>query len=311
MRNAYSYFVHPELGEFQYYLPTRVMMILVDFHMHTTISDGIWTPQELFRHVREAQIRVASVTDHDTMDIYPIPSDLCGRIVTGMEVDTKCEGVTAHLLVYGITSQQAPLLEHLRSQRAARRVRMEEMVERLHGLGVDIAMRDVEAQAGSAASLGRPHLARALVVRGVVNDVKEAFTRYLADDQDGYVALDRLDARDAIALAHESGALVSIAHPCRLRDPRLIDTLRMQGADGIEVIHPSADASARAELAQYANHHGLVITGGSDFHSPATDALPGIWFEETLLERFLAAVDRVSGGGFDPTRDAERTGATA
>ncbi len=260
--------------------------------MHTTISDGVWTPAELFDYIRETAIETFSITDHDTMDVYPLPSDLAARAIPGMEVDTKCEGVTTHLLVYGITSPDAPLLAHLKAQQIARRGRMEAMVNKLQESGIAVTMAHVEAQAGNAVSLGRPHLARALVELGVVPDVQTAFDRYIADDRGGFVSLDRLDSPDAIALAHASGAIVSIAHPARLRERRLLDVLRDAGIDGIEVVHPSADAHKRSEFIQYAQKHDLLVTGGSDFHAPSPGYAPGIDFETEHVERLRDAVAR-------------------
>jgi 3',5'-nucleoside bisphosphate phosphatase len=262
--------------------------------MHTTVSDGVWPPSQLFDFIRSAGIETFSVTDHDTMEAYPVPEDLAAACVPGMEVDTKCEGVTAHILCYGITSADAPLLDYLRRQRAARRVRMEEMVDGLQRRGIAIEMSDVERQAGSAASLGRPHLARALVDRGAVATVQEAFDRYIADDRDAYVSLDRLDSAQAIALAKESGAIISIAHPARLKAPASLDLLREAGADAIEVVHPTADETLRAQLIDYAERYGMMVTAGSDFHSPDKDYHPGVRFESPLLERFLERVERGS-----------------
>jgi predicted metal-dependent phosphoesterase TrpH len=265
--------------------------VRVDFHLHTTISDGVWTPSELFAYLRSTNVEVFSVTDHDTMDVYPVPGDLADRVIPGMEVDTKCNGVTAHLLVFGITDPKAPLLEHLRIQREARRSRMQEMLQRLHGMGIDVSMADVAAQAGTAASLGRPHLARALVAKGLVPDVQSAFDRYLADDQDGYVSLDRLESAAAIELAHASGAVVSVAHPCRLREPASLEVLRAAGVDGVEVVHPTADAAKKAALREYARAHGLLVTGGSDFHAPTPEGYaPGIELEADEVEAFRTAV---------------------
>ncbi len=127
-------------------------MPFVDFHTHTTVSDGVWQPHELFAYVRESGIEAFSLTDHDTMDGYPLPADIAPRAVPGMEVDTKCNGVTAHLLVYGIDSLEAPLLQFLRRQRAARRERMADMLEKLDAKGIHLDMSDVEAQAGKAVS---------------------------------------------------------------------------------------------------------------------------------------------------------------
>jgi 3',5'-nucleoside bisphosphate phosphatase len=263
---------------------------LIDFHLHTTISDGVWKPAELFDFIRSNDFSAFSITDHDTMDVYPVPEDLRAKCVPGMEVDTKCEGVTAHLLCYGITAPDAPLLVHLRTQREARKVRMLEMVSELQRRGIAIAIEDVERQAGTAASLGRPHLARALVERGAVATVQEAFDRYIADDRDAYVSLDRLDSPQAIRLAHESGAVVSIAHPARLKAPASLDRLREAGADAVEVVHPTADDAMRTQLVEYARQHGLMVTGGSDFHAPDNGYRPGVQFESLLLDRFLERV---------------------
>lgn len=265
-------------------------MPLVDFHMHTTISDGVWTPEQLFDDLRSKPIEAFSITDHDTMDVYPVPADLAPRCVRGMEVDAKCKGVTAHLLCYGIRSPDAPLLVRLAEQREARKTRMHEMVSELQTQGVAVTMDDVQRQAGSAASLGRPHLARALVALGIVTCVQEAFDRYIADDGSAYVALERLEAAEAIALAHASHAIVSIAHPARLKAPASIEVLREAGADAIELVHPSAGDDYRAELRAYAQRHGMLLTGGSDFHAPAPGYAPGIVLEARDVEAFLAKI---------------------
>jgi predicted metal-dependent phosphoesterase TrpH len=265
-------------------------MALVDFHMHTTVSDGVWPPQQLFDFIRAKDLRVFSITDHDTMDVYPVPDDLAPRCIPGMEVDTKCNDVTAHLLCYGIRSKDAPLLVHLREQREARKLRMQEMVTGLQVQGVNVTMEDVARQAGNASSLGRPHLARALVEIGIVESVQEAFDLYIADDCDAYVALARLDSRDAIALAHESGALVSIAHPARLKAPASIDVLREAGVDAIELVHPTAGDDFKQSIRAYAEQYGLLLTGGSDFHAPAPGYEPGIALDDADLERFLEKI---------------------
>ncbi len=249
----------------------------------------------MFAFLRESGIEMFSITDHDTMDIYPLPEDLAAKSVTGMEVDTKCEGATSHLLVYGIRTASAPLLRRLQAQRKARRGRMEAIVEKLQKAGIGVTMADVEAQAGAAQSLGRPHLARALVTLGIVPDVQTAFDRYIADDKDGFVSLERLDSAEAITLAHESGAVVSVAHPKRLKEPRLLDVLRSEGADGIEVVHPSADDTARLEFHKYAAEHGMLVTGGTDFHAPSPGYRPGITsLNSDDVSRFLDAVGKAS-----------------
>jgi len=255
--------------------------------MHTTVSDGVWKREELFDYLREGGFEAFSITDHDAIDAYPVPVDLVERCIPGIEVDTKCNGVTARLLCYGIRTPDAPLLQRLRAQRAARKVRMEEIIAQLRRRGVDISLHDVERQADAAASLGRPHLARALVERGVVATVQEAFDRLIADEGDAYVSLDRLESAEAIRLAHESKAIVSIAHPTRLKSAASLDALREAGADAMEVVHPTADEALRSELSGYAEPHGLLETGGSDFHAPSPGYAPGISYQSSVFERFI------------------------
>src|SRR5579884_811404 len=141
-------------------------MSIVDQHLHTTMSDGTWPPEFLYAYIAGSNIAFFSVTDHDTMDAYPVPPQLASRVIPGMEVDTTHNGKTVHILTYGI-SPDSPLLERLRAQRLARESRMQDTVDRLNGLGIQITMEDVRAQARRAVSLGRPHAARALVALGV------------------------------------------------------------------------------------------------------------------------------------------------
>jgi hypothetical protein len=162
---------------------------------------------------------------------------------------------------------------------------MHEMVARLRSNGLRITVEDVRKEAGNASSLGRPHLARALVRNGEVGSVQEAFDRYLADDRDGFVGLDRLQSAQAIELAHESEALVVVAHPLRLREKTALDELRALGADGVEVIHPTADAAATSDLTDYALRNGLLVTGGSDFHAPSPSHQPGIELAPEHVQR--------------------------
>jgi 3',5'-nucleoside bisphosphate phosphatase len=132
----------------------------------------------------------------------------------------------------------------------------------------------------------------------VASSVNEAFELYLGEGCEAYVALERLEAAEAIDLAHASNAVVSVAHPMRLHDSSTLDELHQLGADGVEVIHPSADAGARRELAEYATRHGLLVTGGSDFHGPSPDYGLGIelgWGHvEALKERTAAGRARLS-----------------
>lgn len=259
--------------------------IYVDLHLHTTTSDGVWSKERLFEEVRSRRLEAFCVSDHDTVGAYPVPEDLAGLVIPGLEVDSHHGGHTAHVLAYGIDNDASPLLRALHAQRKAREARMEAMVSAVQARGCDITLDHVRAQAGATASLGRPHLARAMVAAGIVESVQHAFDRYLADDQAAYVPLDRLTVPEAIALIKESGGVSVVAHPMRLKSPTDLDELVELGVDGIEVVHPTADEEAQAALYARAAQNGLLVTGGTDFHAPVPDRPIGIPFAREHVER--------------------------
>jgi predicted metal-dependent phosphoesterase TrpH len=144
------------------------------------------------------------------------------------------------------------------------------MVARLRALGVDVAMDDVLREAAGGA-VGRPHVARAVVTAGGAADVREAFDRFLGDGRPAAVEKPRLDARDAIALAHAAGGIAVWAHPGLSGRRDRVEPLVDAGLDGLEVLHPRHSGDDMARLSALAEHFGLVTSGGSDWHGP-TDA---------------------------------------
>jgi 3',5'-nucleoside bisphosphate phosphatase len=266
-------------------------VLLCDLHLHTTKSDGVWAPERLFDEVRARGLQYFSVTDHDCIDAYPVPEDLRDRVIPGLEVDSEHAGHTVHILAYGIDDKESPLLQALCAQHADRLRRMERMVHRLNVIGLPVHIEDVVAQAVGTTSLGRPHLARALVAKGCVDTVQEAFDKYIADDGDGYVALKRLTSGEVIDLTHRSGGVAVIAHPLRLRSTSHIEQLVALGVDGIEVIHPTADAEDNLRLRSIAAEHCLLVTGGTDFHGPVDGTPIGAMLESAEIERLC---DRIA-----------------
>ncbi len=262
----------------------------IDLQLHTTCSDGTWSPQRMFQEVRDRKLEMFSVTDHDTIDAYPVPADLVSACLPGLEVDSEHDRHTVHLLAYCVTDPAAPLLSALKKQREERVVRMHAMVERMQSMGAKITFDDVRAQVKGGGSMGRPHLARALVATGAVGNTQEAFDRYLADGEDGFVALKRLTSAQIIALIHESGGIAVVAHPKRLHADHHLAELCDLGADGVEVVHPTADADLQLSLYQFADERQLLTSGGSDFHAPENGVQVGIGFPADRLERFVQRV---------------------
>ena len=258
---------------------------LVDFHLHTTCSDGSWPPARLFDEIRARDVRYFSVSDHDTMAAYPVPQDLLRRCVTGVEIDTYGFEQTVHVLAYGL-DPGCVLMARLQAQREERRVRAHAIVERLNAMGVPLTFEDVLRCAGAGQSVGRPHIARALVEAGHCADLQSAFDRYLAEGEGAYVPLERLSTQETIALVRAAGGLPVLAHPRRLRDQTsLASVCRL--FDGIEAVHPSADASYQLALFELADANGLIATGGTDFHGRSTDLAIGVQFPSARLTGFL------------------------
>jgi predicted metal-dependent phosphoesterase TrpH len=243
----------------------------VDLHAHTSASDGSDDPSVLVRVAAAAGLGVVAVTDHDT--VAALPSAIAAGVALGVEVLPGCEmtgaadGRVVHLLLYGdgLLGRGAALLVGV-----ARRGREER--NRLIGerLGVLTGVGYLEASAVAAgASVSRAHFAGALVRRGVVADVAEAFDRYLSAGRPAYVPAPSVPIADVVALARQVGAVVILAHPGRLGAgdrERVVAAAVDAGVDGIEVWHPQHDPAVQRHWAARTAKLGLLATGGSDYH---------------------------------------------
>lgn len=247
---------------------------MIDLHLHTTASDGQYTPAQLVALTREAKLRVIAVTDHDTTDgVRPAQEAAQGwpRIIPGIELsaeDISQTGKTldVHMLGYFVHIDHAPFQATIADFRARRLARAEQMVAKLADIGVPVLWERVQAIAGDAA-IGRPHVARAMVEAGHVSTVREAFDQYLYNDGPAYVARARLSPEAAVQLIHEAGGAAVLAHPAIVPNYRaMIERLLPAGLDGVEVVHPLNDEHVRANLRGLAQQHNLIMTGGSDFH---------------------------------------------
>ncbi len=264
--------------------------MLCDLHLHTSKSDGTFAPARLYDEIRGRGLRYFSITDHDCLDAYPVPDDLRDRVIPGIEVDSQHEGQTVHILAYGISDPESPLVQALAVQRLDRHRRMQSMIDRLCAFGINIQMRDVAAQASGATSLGRPHLARALVAQSSATTIQDAFDRFISDDGPGYAPLNRLASAEILALIHSSGGVAIVAHPMRLRAFKHLDELIALGLDGIEVVHPTATPQDEIGLRATARKHALLVTGGTDFHEPVLGHPIGVAMQSTEIDALREAV---------------------
>ncbi len=243
----------------------------VDLHSHSTASDGTLAPDAVVAAAHKAGLRALALTDHDTLAGVPLATvageTLGVRIVPGVELSAHDGDREIHLLALHVT--RLGLLEaQLEILRAGRHVRASRIVDQLRTLGLDVNMDMVMLEAG-AASVGRPHIARALIRGGSVHDFREAFDRYLGAGRPGFVAKDRLEVRDAIAMTHEAGGIAVWAHPGGDAFRERLEPLVNAGLDGVEVKHPSHTAEDVHRIGALVDFFGLVPSGGSDWHGSA------------------------------------------
>ncbi len=241
--------------------------MLVDFHSHTNRSDGTGEPADLALLVRRRGVTVWSITDHDTLDAYADPAFIPegARLVTGVEINTTYRGNEVHVLGYGFSLTDAPFAAALAENREARRRRIADVVKRLNAHGIDLTL-DAVLKEAKGESLGRPHVAMALVRAGFAPSVEAAFQRLLSRNRPGYAPSSHVTPHEVIALIARAGGVAVLAHPCRLRDETLIDELAEAGLAGLEVFYPAHGPSQTAHFRAKAHALGLVMTAGSDFH---------------------------------------------
>ncbi|HEY6223086.1 MAG TPA: PHP domain-containing protein [Gemmatimonadales bacterium] len=244
-------------------------------HCHSTASDGQASPDAVVQRARDVGLAAIALTDHDTLAGIPAAQatglDLGVRVVPGCEFSVRAPWGEMHLLAYFLPVGDATLEDFLAGARAARQRRGAQMVEKLQQLGVEIDLEDLAYQAGTG-SLGRPHVARALVDAGVVDDFDEAFERFLGRGRPAFVEKTLPTLREVADLVHGSRGLVLAAHlGDRGQEPQL-KALQTEGLDGIEVRHPSHQRQVEARLAKLARKLDLAVSGGSDWHG---DGDPG------------------------------------
>ncbi|MFC0629105.1 PHP domain-containing protein [Kribbella deserti] len=248
----------------------------IDLHTHSNRSDGTDPVADLIAKAKREGLDVIAVTDHDTTDGWvegrTAAEEFGIGFVPGIEISCKLDGTSVHLLAYLPDPSFGPLADELTLVREGRTDRVPAIVARLNAAGVDLTVDQVLAQATGTPSVGRPHVADALVANGTVADRGEAFDRFLADGRPGHVSHYAIDPGRAIELVRAAGGVPVIAHPWgrsshRVLKPEVIARLVADhGLAGLEVDHQDHSPSSRETLRGIANDLGLIITGSSDHH---------------------------------------------
>lgn len=243
----------------------------IDLHLHTTHSDGLFTPEQLVKAALERGLRAIAVTDHDTISGVQEVSRLAEihgiQCISGVEISayTEEEG-EIHLLGYFIDLESAQLLLSLQRQKNARSARMNQMVARLRQLGYDLTVEAVQQIAQNSHVIGRPHLAQAMVQHGIVASVDEAFQRYIAKGKPAFVHKAGLSYQEAIDTIILAGGIPIYAHPGVTKKDHLIPGLLKMGIRGLEVFHSNHSPQDVLRYQKMVEEQKLLATGGSDCH---------------------------------------------
>jgi predicted metal-dependent phosphoesterase TrpH len=266
--------------------------VIVDFHAHTQASDGALAPRELVAKMRARGVRAFSITDHDTLRAYDglIVEDPV--LVPGIEINTTWRGGDVHVLGYGVSlDPNAPLATALAAHREHRRARVSAMTAGLSAAGYPLTDDEVAAEAPAGDVLGRPHVARALLRKGLVSSREAAFRDLLAPGTPGYQPSLYVTPVEAVQLIAAAGGVPVLAHPGRLKDEAILDVLAAHGLLGLEVFYAGHTASQTAHFRRRAAQLGLVMTAGADFHDPrwSTHGV-GMDVDEDDLTPFLEMV---------------------
>jgi len=270
-----------------------------DFHLHSTASDGVQTPTWVMETAAAKGVRVLSLTDHDTTEGYAearAAAERFGlRLIPGIELSTDVGKADVHILGFGFDTGQRRLQEYLKWLRDSRLGRAQKIVDILRELGAPIELKRVFEIAGDA-TLGRPHIARALVEAGHVQSVQEAFDRWLASDGPADVPREKMLPEQAISEVHAAGGVTFVAHAIFIGEnyPEVVEGLRAQGLDGIETYYKHYTPDQVDAHRFLGERLGMALSGGSDYHglgNPDDREIGDIPFTDRQVDAFVGYLE--------------------
>jgi predicted metal-dependent phosphoesterase TrpH len=258
----------------------------IDLHCHSTASDGSLTPEQLVAYAKAKGAGALALTDHDTIDgldeFLEAGRKMGLETVPGLEISAAYERGTMHILGYYIDHRHAFLLQELSRLQQARQERNPKIIAKLKNMGLPLSLEEVYALAKG--QIGRPHIALALVQKGIVSSVEEAFKKYLTKGGPAYVEKFRFSPVESIRMISEAGGIPVLAHPFTLNVQdrkelkKLIEELKDNGLKGLEVFYPEHTWEQTRTYEALCRELGLITTGGSDFHGksqPSIELLVG------------------------------------
>ncbi len=270
-------------------------MSRADLHIHSIASDGKLTPADIVREAAGRGLSFIALTDHDSIDgIVSAQAAACAftglKVIPGVEISTDIPHNEIHILGYFIDYTDPEFNAALQKFKNSRLQRGQKMVAKLKRLGINIDWQRV-MEIASGSSIGRPHIAQAMLEKGYITSFKQAFTEYLGHDRPAYVAREKMTPTEAVALIIKAKGLPVLAHPLTLTDPEAMTMeLKAGGLVGIEAYYNGYTSEEVDRLVTIADRHGLIATGGSDYHGldPTETAIGGTDLPMAAVERLIA-----------------------
>jgi len=273
--------------------------VKADFHIHSTASDGVLPPREIVKLATARGLEALALTDHDSVNGVPealeAAADLGIFFIPGIEISTRSPHYgDVHILGYYIRTESRELEDFLERQRRSREERLVKILHRLRELGFVLEWEEVGRIAGDAAP-GRPHVAQAMVARGYVSSVREAFVRFLERGAAAYIPREKPSPEEAIAAIRGAGGIAFLAHPWEVLSKGLdladlIARLKDKGLGGLEAFYDGYSREQGRRLTEIASRFDLLISGGSDFHGLETSDTPigGVDIPEEEVRKLIS-----------------------
>ena len=255
----------------------------IDLHMHSTFSDGSFSPTELIALASKAQLKLIALTDHNTVAGVPATRLAAKQhnigLISGVEVSAKIDKGACHILGYFVDEQNAALLKFLDQLTSTKNQRNYQIIKKLNALNIAVSVDELKATVSAQTNIGRPHIASLLVAKGYVGSIKEAFQRYLGNHAPAYVSAEQFTASEVILAINNAQGKAFLAHPFSLRLEQaelrdFIKTLKAAGLSGIEVFNSAHNSNQIKFYRQLADDLELEVCGGSDFHGEAKPHRP-------------------------------------
>jgi predicted metal-dependent phosphoesterase TrpH len=274
---------------------------VIDLHLHTTASDGLCDPAVLVDLAWRAGIKTMSVTDHDTVaahwEVESAAKASGIAFVPGIEITAVHEGRDVHVLGYFIDRHDVSLNTFLETQRADRVRRVAAIVDRLADLGKPLNRSELLAARARGKSLGRPLIAKALVKAGHVADTRQAFDQWIGEGRPAFIPRTGPSPADVIEIISRAGGVSSLAHPGLLKRDDLIPAMIEAGLTAIEAFHSEHDAAATGHYLALADRHGILVSGGSDYHGETERRRAAFGTVGLPPDRFEKLKARAEGNG--------------